>query len=256
KPKILTCHTLYGVVNYHYIVGPRFYSFKNILNRMDVLHVLSSNDIAILRKLGIRKNKIVLIPPGISVNDFYASVERQGDKILFVGRISPEKDIETLLRALSKLKFDFKLQIIGPVQDRRYLSWLMVKFYEIFSSGKVEIIGPLSRDKLIKYYAEADLFVLPSKMETFALVLLEAMASKLPVITTNVGVANELIKNWENGFVVPVGDYKLLSDRIGIILKDDKMRIEMGERNRELVEEKYDLDKNFGKILALYHHLV
>jgi len=256
KPKILTCHTINEVVNYHYIVGPRLFFFRKILNRMDVLHVLSNRDIKLLNRLGLKNKKIVVIPPGVDTDRFNSSHDREGNKVLFVGRISPEKGIETLLKALSVINSDFTLWLIGPLQDPKYFYALKENFSRMFNEGKIRFLGSLSHDKLTEYYAKADIFVLPSKMETFGLVLLEAMASRLPIISTNVGAAGELIKDWENGFIIPINDWKTMAKRIEFLLADKKLRTRMGETNRKIVEEKYDANKNFEKIVTLYERML
>jgi D-inositol-3-phosphate glycosyltransferase len=256
KPKILTCHTIYEVVNYHYIVGPRLFFFRRILNLMDVLHVLSNRDIKLLSRLRLESKKIIIIPPGVDTRRFNSSPNREGNKVLFVGRISPEKGIETLLKALSVIDSDFELWLIGPLQDLKYFYTLKEKFSRMFNEGKIRFLGSLAYDKLAEYYAKADIFVLPSKMESFGLVLLEAMASRLPVISTNVGVASELIEEWKNGFIVPICDWKAMAERIELLLTDKKLRAEMGETNRKIVEEKYDAYKNFEKVVRLYERMI
>jgi len=250
-PKILTCHTLYVVTQYHWLVGPRLYLFRKVLSHINILHVLSQKDFVILEQMGIDRSKIAMIPPGVKLKKFYDSPERNGKVILFVGRISPEKSLETLLEALLKVKSNYELWLVGPIQDRRYFFWLKKKYLDRLDN-KVKIFGPLHEDELIKCYAQADLFVFPSRMETFGLVLLEAMASRLPVISTNVGAAEELVKNSQNGFVVPIGDSKAIAEKIDLLLSDRDMRHRMGENNRKLVEKKFDAETNFSKILELY----
>ena len=253
-PKILTCHTLHEVTQYHWISGPRAYLFKKVLNHMNIVHGLSLKDFAILNRIGIDKRKIAIIPPGVALNNFYASPKRNGKVILFVGRISPEKSLETLLEALLKVKSNYELWIAGPVQDQRYFFWLKKKYFGKFNNN-IKVFGLLQKDELKKCYAKADLFVLPSKMETFGLVLLEAMSSHLPIISTEVGAAKELIKDWQNGFIVPVGDWKAMAEKINLLLTDKDLRYRMGENNRKLVEKKFNSDTNFSKLLKLYTYV-
>jgi glycosyltransferase involved in cell wall biosynthesis len=250
-PKVLTCHTLYEVTQYHWLLGPRMYFFRKVLNHMNILHVLSQKDFVILDRMGIDRRKIAVIPPGVNLENFYASPERNGEVILFVGRISPEKNLETLLEALLKVKSKYKLWLVGPIQDQSYFFWLKKKYLDS-SDNKIKIFGSLQRNELLKCYAQADLFVLPSRMETFGLVLLEAMASRLPVISTNVGVAKELIKDWQNGFVVPIGDSKALAEKIDLLIANKDLRDRIGENNRKLIEKKFDANTNFSKLLELY----
>ena len=252
-PKILTCHTLFEVINYHYMIGPRLYFFKKILQNMDFIHVLTLKDFMTLKHLGVDSKKIFVIPPGISVTKFYSS-ERKGNTLLFVGRIAPTKSIETLLEALLRIKSDCQLWVAGPIQDKKYFVWLKNRYFNKLKN-KVRILGPLSSSELLEVYAKADIFVFPSKAETFGLVLLEAMASSLPVVSTDVGAARELIKDWENGFIVPINDWKTMAERINLLLTDDNLRRKMGKNNRKLIEKDYDINVNFEKLLALYEQI-
>jgi len=111
---------------------------------------------------------------------------------------------------------------------------------------------PLRKDELKEVYAKADIFVFPSRMESFGIVLLEAMASKLPIISTDVGAARELIINKKNGFIISIGDWKAMASYIERLLADANLRRTMGENNWKLVEEKFRADATYAKLLELY----
>jgi glycosyltransferase involved in cell wall biosynthesis len=251
--KLITCHTLFEVTNYHHLAGPRLFYFKKVLKHVNALHVLSQRDRITLMHLGIRQG-IVVIPPGISVDDFYASPYRGGNKLLFVGRISPEKGLETLLYALSQIRSDCELLIVGPIQNRKYYTWLRSEFSKEFK-GRVRMVGALNREELIEAYANADVFVFPSRMESFGMVLMEAMASRLPIVSTNVGVARELIIEGENGFVVSVNDWRAMARQIELLLADGNLRRVMGDNNRNLAEKRFRSEDNFCKLLELYRDI-
>ncbi len=250
-PTILSCHSLFEVANYHHLVGPRLYFFKKILGHMDTIHVLSQRDLIMLKRMGVKPKKLVILPPGVSTGNFFASSLREGNKLLFVGRISPEKGLETLLNAISTLDSTFELLIAGPVQDQKYLDWLQRKYPEEFKY-KVKMLGPLRETELAEVYAAADLFVFPSKMESFGIVFLEAMASKLPILSTDVGIAKEFIKNGQNGFVVSIGDWKTMANKIKLLLSDGSMRHKMGENNQKLVKAQFSKEVNFSKLFEFY----
>lgn len=252
-PKLLTCHTLSEVMSHDNLFGLRSYTFKKILGHMALLHVMTQRDISALKRLGLR-TRVECVPPGIDVDSFHGGSNRNGNVVLFVGRISPEKGIDVMFEALSKSTLDFELWVVGPIQNERYFNWLMRRCSSSLKS-KVKFFGHVSRAKLLQLYSEADIFVLPSRMETFGIVILEAMASKLPVISTCVGAANELVRDYENGFLVPVGSSDVLRDRIESLLADRSLRQKMGDKNRELVRERYSEDANFSRILELYFSL-
>jgi glycosyltransferase involved in cell wall biosynthesis len=92
-------------------------------------------------------------------------------------------------------------------------------------------------------YATADLFTLPSRMENFPLVLLEAMASGLPVAATAVGGVPELVVHGETGLLVPPNDPDALADAINDLLDDPEEMEEMGARGRQLVSDHYTWDR-------------
>jgi glycosyltransferase involved in cell wall biosynthesis len=254
-PKVLTCHSLFAVVAYNYVLGPRLFFFKRILNRMDYIHVFSQRDVSILRRLEVDYKKVAVIPPGVSTVDFHPSQERKGKVLLFVGRISPEKSIETILLALRETKCECELWVSGPVQNARYLRNLRDRYLPDIKH-KVRFLGPATKRELSRLYAEADVFVLPSSMEDFSIALLEAMASELPVISTDVGAARELITDGENGFVVPVGDWKCMAQRIALLLSNESLRSAMGRESRKIIEERFRAEECFSRVLDIYKDAV
>jgi len=102
---------------------------------------------------------------------------------------------------------------------------------------------------LAKFYAIADLFVLPSLEEVWGLVLNEAMAAGLPIITTErVGGARDLVKDEENGYLVKSGNIDELSERIGKIILDTSLLGKMGERSHSSIKN-FSLDAAIKEIL-------
>ena len=101
-------------------------------------------------------------------------------KLLFVGRLSPHKNLTALLEALSMIKHEITLDIIGDGECRREVGMLIAdKKLE-----NVRLHGRLSRDEVKKFYATCSALILPSLYEVQPIVLLEAMASRIPVIVT------------------------------------------------------------------------
>jgi glycosyltransferase involved in cell wall biosynthesis len=105
---------------------------------------------------------------------------------------------------------------------------------------------------LKRLYAEADIFVLPTKAD-FAPTnaVCEAMAMRLPIITTRVGGLDEVVRDGESGFVVPPGNADLLAERITTLVHNPAMRRQFGDRGREIVEERFNLTKTAGQIVTL-----
>lgn len=103
----------------------------------------------------------------------------------------------------------------------------------------VTFSGWIAKEDMPKMYQSADIFVLPSLDEGMPNAVLEAMASKLPVITTNILKDDALIIDGHNGFLVPSKNVSILSEKISLLLKDTKLRTEMGQRSFQIVRSKY-----------------
>jgi glycosyltransferase involved in cell wall biosynthesis len=151
--------------------------------------------------------------------------------VLFVGRLEPEKGLSFLVQALGKLgPKDTVLLFVGDGQDRTALELECSK-----SKVPAVFAGYVPTEKLYRYYALSELFVLPSITtptfkEPWGLVVNEAMNQGVPVIASEaVGSAvGGLIQNGTNGFIVPEQDVEALAGAIGRLLKDDALRAQMG----------------------------
>lgn len=105
--------------------------------------------------------------------------------------------------------------------------------------------------QLLQLYADADVFVLPTRADCLAVVLGEAMASSLPIITTRVGAHAEAVDDSQSGYVLDVDDAAGLADRIERLAKDPALAARMGRRSREIGEARFDMDKNANRIADL-----
>ncbi len=194
-----------------------------------------------------------VISPGINFEKKLCAeppIKRQ-DIILFVGRISEEKNLPALLRAFQKTKKG-KLWIVGDGEEKEKLEQLIKKLH---LEKRISFLGKTARPE--KFYSNAKIFVLPSKYESFGLVLLEAMASGLPCIAFKpdgkniLTASNEIIKNNKTGFLVK--DEKEMAEKIDLLLSDDKLRTKMGNAGRE-ESKKYSWEKTAKEILKSANH--
>ena len=144
-----------------------------------------------------------------------------------VGQFIPRKGFDVLLKAWKDCPKDTALYIIGAKPTREYL-----KIKEELALNNVFFVGFKAKKELKKYYMAADLFVLPTREDIWGLVINEAMANGLPVITTERCVAGlELVENDVNGYIVPVEDYKVLAEKISYILENDVIRERMAQNS-------------------------
>jgi phosphatidyl-myo-inositol dimannoside synthase len=182
---------------------------------------------AYARALGIEL--VELAPNAIDASIFErAAVDRSGRErctFLYVGRLDPEKGIDTLLEAFRDVPGE--LVLVGDGTDAARLRDL--------AGPRVRFEGSKDRDALVVDYARADVFVLPSRSEPWGMVLNEAASAGLPLVATEEsGAAHDLIEDGSNGFRVSADDVGALRDRLTRLAQDPELRARAGSRSREL----------------------
>lgn len=200
--------------------------------------------------------KVQLIYNGINL-ELYKPVNRSSKEfftIATVGRAVPVKNQLTLIKAVellvkqnSEIQHQLRLVIVG---DGELFSMLQTYILENKLENNIELLG--SRDDVSAILQTVDLFVLPSLAEGIALTLLEAMATALPVIATNVGGNPELIIDGKNGSLIPIQDEKRLAAVILNYLNSPDLCKKHGVAARKTVEEQFSLSVMTNKYLALY----
>lgn len=147
--------------------------------------------------------------------------------VVAVGQFIYRKGFDVLLKAWKNCPADDELYIIGdkPTED-------VLRLKALLNLKNVYFPGYKNKAELNQYYDAADLFVLPTREDIWGLVINEAMAHGLPVITTDRCVAGiELVQNGINGYIVPTDNHKILCERINKILNDDNLRENMAQEN-------------------------
>lgn len=158
-------------------------------------------------------------------------LSHERDKVvLTVSRVVPEKGIDVLVRAFAKVAdkhSDWSLRIIGPLIDVEYFNRLKNLIKSLNLEGRIHILGALAGDALINEYRRASIFVLPSYMESSAIVRAEALAFGLPVITTRTG-GSEVVRGC--GIIVEPGDADSLAKALDHLMGSEDVRRELGAR--------------------------
>jgi glycosyltransferase involved in cell wall biosynthesis len=172
--------------------------------------------------------------------------------VLFAGKLVSRKRPLDLLEAYARAVADRPavLVFLGEGTERARLEAAIAQG----GLQHVSITGFVNQSAIGRYYAAADVLVLPSAHEPWGLVLNEAMCFGLPVIASDaVGAVPDLVRPDENGFVYPVGDVPALAKALGVLLADPLRRVRMGRRSREIVAGfSYDVDID-GILAALSH---
>lgn len=227
-----------------------------LLNRTDLIMVPSQEVGEKITMLGVRPNKVV-IHLGVNLRNFNPPKSKEEAKqrlgippdslvIGFCGRLAREKNLKVIYRAFKRLRTEIKEQnpkllLVGDGLPE--IKDMFLKLPETILTGSV--------DNPQDYYKAMDIFVLPSFTETTGLVVLEAMASRVPVVSSKVGVASELIKSGKNGFLFcAYSDFELY--KILKKLSSDKLlRQDIGKAGMELVHNRFSWENTASSISDL-----
>lgn len=195
-----------------------------------------------------------VIPSGIDTKeiDGVRGVEKRDNKILYAGRLVPQKNVDLLIRAFGTLE-GAELEIIGEGSEKKRLERLADS---LGAGKKIKFLHPYkSHGDLIKSIKSATMLVLPSKRENFGIVPLESMRCGTAVISTKTDGPKDYIQNGVNGFLTETGDETELANKIQLLLNDEKLRKKF-ERNGRRTSESYDWDTIVRRIGKEYKMLV
>lgn len=214
-----------------------------------------------LSQAGIVAGRRVAIPNGVDVDRFHplppaqksalrASFNLPDDPIvMYAGRLEPEKRVDQLIDVwpvVRKFHPTAVLLILGSGNEESRLKNMAGE--GILFGGRV--------DNVERYLQVADIFVLPSATEGLSNALLEAMAAGLPVISTAVGGAPDIIEHRHNGWLIPPNAGQPLTEAVMALLADETCRHNLGHKARERVMRSYALSTTATQLRALYDKLI
>ncbi len=190
-------------------------------------------------------NNIRILGGGFDANLFNPDKKTAQNKIpraIYVGRIAPEKNLEWLADIFSK--HNLPITFVGDGCYKKQLEKRLPNAY---------FIGKLSLEECAQEYGKNDYFVFPSKVDTYGLAVLEAMATGIPGIVTNEKGPKELIENGKNGFVV--SSKKEFEEKVLFMVNNNQERKKMGKNAREYVKTK-NWNAFFNNMLKAYRNLI
>lgn len=224
-PEGMGLSTFQTTVFEHAFVKP----YRWVLSNATHLIALSKKNKKQLQKL-TRTPSVNVIPNGVELNPPRKQVTERIDKtagvspesllVLFVGDIHPGKGVLDLLSAYRSLGCNPSLRLVGQEQSEETVEEICQ------TEGDVEYLGYVSRDTLDKLYQRADIFALPTHYDVYPLVNLEAMASRTPVVSTEVGGIPDQVTP-ETGILVPPKNPEIFSKALSTLLTDDNRRERM-----------------------------
>jgi len=207
----------------------------------DALVATSEDELLNLRRLGLRQ-PVALLPNGVHLPDAGApnpernvamQVAARQRHMLFLSRLHPKKGVELLLEAWAALRPPGWMLTIAGTGDAAYLAFLSERAQSLQLGSEVRFVGELLGEAKWRAYRNADVFVLPTFSENFGVVVAEALAHGLPVITTKAAPWNSLGIH-QCGWWIDVGRDPLIGALQQAISLDDDTRSEMGKRARDL----------------------
>lgn len=263
-PMLGTYHTdfpayLYDLTRLHWVkrqtdkVMQRFYKpFEWVLSRSDAYREVMAHDI------GLAYEKTSVLPAGTHLQKFHP--EHQNPqiwqtfglndsriKVLYVGRINIEKNVPFLVEVWQSMRkasqIDADLILIG---EGRYRKWA-----DRLRAQHIYFLGPVVDEALSQVYASSDLFIFPSVTDTLGQVVMEAQASGLGCLVSDVGGPQSLIKNDFNGRVIKANDESLWVKTLAEILQDKSQRASWGKAAFEFIQP-YDIQKSYHAFKSVH----
>jgi len=212
------------------------------------------------RRFGLKDTKILVLKNGIVCDDDTSGpIDLQKEfpgsanklKLIAVGRLVSLKNFDTLIRATAEVinqgQNNLLLLIAGEGEERVRLEELI---RELGIENYVILLG--LRNDIMGLMGASDLFIMPSRYEGLSLAMIEAMACGLPIIASDARGLKDYITNEQNGLLFPVGDYKVLAERILQLANNRNLRSRLSQGARESFEKEYDMRKNIRSIDMLF----
>jgi glycosyltransferase involved in cell wall biosynthesis len=207
----------------------------------------------IIRFLRVSRDKVHVIPNAVDLSHIDSfkpqHIKRENNRFLYVGKISYNKGIIDLVEAFKKIKEEVELCVVGSGP-------LMKTLIEGNKDPRIRFLGKVEEDKLFELFWSSDAFVYPTIFEGMPTVVIEAMACRLPVISTHIGGLPDLVDQ-QNGFIVPPRNPELLAETINkYISLPDSRKDEMRNVSRLKVESRFTWQKVAKSTLDLMNTLV
>lgn len=213
-------------------------------------------------QMGIDPEKTIVLRNAVDIHRFKPvkniemrnkyNIKENEILIVFAGHLEPFKGIFELLDAfyeIRKKNQNVKLVVIGGGQSEKEVKEIVSKYN---LNGHITFTGKISPDTIQNFYQMADIFTLPSYTEGLPLVVVEAMACGLPIVASCVGGIPEIVKNNENGFLIPPRNKEKLAQKLDILINNRELREKFGKKSVELIDNEFNIDKRVNKLINIY----
>ena len=202
-------------------------------------------------EFGFAKDKLVNLPYLLNPDQFKPTFV-EGDYCIFSGRLSEEKGVMTLLKAM-KLANRAKLLVVGDGRLRKEFE----DFVVVNKVDNVSFVGYKSGNELASLIGNAMFCVVPSEWyENYAFSAMEAMMMGKPIVATNIGGLPELVEDGINGFLVEPRNHVELGEKIKALAGDEKARKTMGKHSVEKAKSTFDPESHYRRLFSIYEEFV
>lgn len=230
------------------------YILKRVLrNAARVVVFTDDQRLALCKRYKLAESRVVVMINGVEPKFYNDSVRKPHPKLrlLFVGRLEAQKNLQQLLTALEGVSEQFETTIVGDGSLKAELRQ-MAKAKKL---KNVTFAGRADGQKLLDYYKQADVFVLSSELEGMPLVLLEAMASALPIVATNVTGTRDVVVSGKNGLLVPFDDAAAFRAALLKIANNPELYAKLSATGRTYANS-YSWKRITAQFEELYHEIV
>lgn len=195
------------------------------------------------RKQLLPDARVYYIPNAIDAKYFELNGPGNSCTILYAGRVIRRKRLLDLIHAFARVAAQMpsaQLRVAGEFESEpSYTARVRQAITDARLADRVQMLGGLSEENVLREFATCDVLALPSVQETTPMVIAQAMAAGKPVVATPVGGVAEMVQDGITGFLVPVGDSTRLGDALVRVLGDSVLRQRMGEAARQFAIENY-----------------
>ncbi|MCE7006812.1 glycosyltransferase [Kibdelosporangium philippinense] len=179
--------------------------------------------------------------------DHYPARQTSGKQVLFVGRLDEEKNLDELIKAVARLP-EVRAEIVGDGSCREKLTALADS---LKVRDRIDFLGFVSDEELVRAYQRADLFCMPGTAELQSLATMEAMAAGLPVVVADAMALPHLCDPGVNGFRFPPGNVAILAAAIDEVFRDPALTAAMGSASRQMIEH-HDIGRTLTTFEDVY----
>jgi colanic acid/amylovoran biosynthesis glycosyltransferase len=239
--------------------------YQRLFNRGDLFTVNSDFTRDCLVKLGCPETKIAKLPVGLRTQRYKSNLNQETTdtlNILTVARLTEKKGLEYSIRAVAQLHPQFPHLHYNIVGEGDLQPQLIQLIQDLQATEYIHLLGPRNQVELRQLYAQTDIFVLASvtaadgDMEGQGLVLQEAQASGLPVVSTwHNGIPEGVLVD-RSAFLVPEKDVNALAEKVAYLITHPSQRQQMGQVGQAFVKDHFDLQSLNQQLLALYQSLL